>query len=577
MNDKSAHTILFAEDDPLLRELTTRYLKGKGLLVKEAANGLEAWEIFQNERPDLLLTDLGMPIMDGFELMTKIAAESPDTPIIVLSGIGTIDDVIEALRRGARDYLTKPLINMDTLFNSVEKAIMQAKMLYASRDYQQLLEQTVLNRTEKLEAELRERKKIEQQVLRAKLEWERTVDAMPDLIAMLDANQRIVRLNKPMATALNMTPAEAVGKHCYMCMHEQKCPPEHCPHLNMMATGQSHTVEIYEKRLGGYFEVIVVPRYDADNTTLIGSVHIARDITARKMAEKEQKKLHTQLLHAQKLESVGQLAAGIAHEINTPTQYVGSNLDFLDDSFRDLGNLIDRFQALLQAAEDNTLSPQQIQETRQKADEADWEYLSREIPSAIAQSREGIKRVTSIVRAMKEFSHPGSKEKAPTNLNAIIETTITVSRNEWKYVAELKTDFDPSLPPVQCLSDEMGQVILNMLVNAAHAIGAKLGENPEGQKGVITLSTKQVGDWVELRISDTGCGIPEEIRQRIFDPFFTTKKVGKGTGQGLAIVHDVITGKHQGTITLESEVGVGSTFIIRLPVNVKSTTTTSPA
>lgn len=574
MNDKSTHTILFAEDDPLLRELTTRYLKDKGFLVAEAANGLEAWNIFQNNRPDLLLTDLGMPIMDGFELMTKISAESPDTPIIVLSGIGTIDDVIEALRQGARDYLTKPLINMDSLLHSVEKAIKQSKMLYATRDYQQLLEQTVLNRTEKLEAELRERKKIEQQVLRAKLEWERTVDAMPDLIAMLDANQRIVRLNKPMATALGMIPAEAVGKHCYMCMHEQKCPPEHCPHLSMMADGQPHAVEIYEKRLGGYFEVIVVPRYDADNTTLIGSVHIARDITARKMAEKEQKKLHTQLLHAQKLESVGQLAAGIAHEINTPTQYVGSNLDFLDDSFRDMGKLMNRFQALLQAAEDNTLSPQQIQETRQEVDETDWEYLSQEIPTAIEQSREGIKRVSSIVRAMKEFSHPGSKEKAPTNLNAIIETTITVSRNEWKYVAELKTDFDPSLPPVQCLSDEMGQVILNMLVNAAHAISDKLGDNPEGQKGTITLSTRQVGEWVELRISDTGCGIPEKIRQRIFDPFFTTKKVGKGTGQGLAIVHDVITEKHQGTINLESEVGVGSTFVIRLPV--KSPTTASP-
>jgi signal transduction histidine kinase len=140
-----------------------------------------------------------------------------------------------------------------------------------------------------------------------------------------------------------------------------------------------------------------------------------------------------------------------------------------------------------------------------------------------------------------------------------------VATNEWKYVAEIKTDLDPTLPSIQCLANELGQVILNMLVNAAHAIGDKLGDNPEGQKGLITLTTRKEEKWVELRISDTGSGIPEDIRQRIFDPFFTTKKVGKGTGQGLAIVHDVITGKHQGTITLESEVGAGTTFIIRLP------------
>ncbi|MBU4394646.1 MAG: histidine kinase, partial [Proteobacteria bacterium] len=320
------------------------------------------------------------------------------------------------------------------------------------------------------------------------------------------------------------------------------------------------------ERLGGTFEIIVVPRYAFDNTTLIGSIHIARNITARKEAEKEQKKLQSQLLHAQKLESVGQLAAGIAHEINTPTQYVGTNIDFLDDAFLDVSKLIDQFQALLKAEENGSLSPQQFKEARQALADADWDYLSTELPSAIGQSRDGIKRVTSIVRAMKEFSHPGSREKVSANLNAIIQTTITVATNEWKYVAEVKTDFDPNLPPVECLSDELGQVILNMIVNAAHAIAERLGANPEGQKGTITIATTQNEKWAELRISDTGAGIPKKIRGRVFDPFFTTKQVGKGTGQGLAIVHDVITEKHQGTITLKSEVGVGTTFIIRLPM-----------
>jgi PAS domain S-box-containing protein len=559
-------TILLAEDDSLLLRATAAYLDNHGFQTLEAENGLQAWELFERERPDLVLTDLRMPVMDGFELLTKVIAVSPDTPVIILSGIGTMADVIEALRLGAWDYLTKPVMEMSILLHAVEKALERAKMVLASHDYRQILEQTVRERTQKLEDELRERKRIEQLVIRAKQEWERTMDAMPDFIALLDLDQRIIRLNRPMAAAMGLTPAEAVGMKCFHCMHAKKCPPDQCPHLRMLVDGRAHTVDIYEELFDRTFEVTVVPRYDVDDTTLIGSIHIARDITARKEAEKEQKKLQAQLLHAQKLESVGQLAAGIAHEINTPTQYIGTNIDFLDEAFRDVGDVVAHLQTLLRAEAEGNLSPGLFAAARQAIENADWEYLATEIPSAIGQSRDGLKRVTSIVRAMKEFSHPGSKDKAAVNLNAIIQTTITVATNEWKYVAEVQTDLDPNLPAIPCLSDELGQVILNMVVNAAHAIAEKLGENPEGRKGMITLATRQDGEWVELRISDTGAGIPEAIRRRIFDPFFTTKQVGNGTGQGLAIVHDVITEKHQGTIALESEVGVGTTFIIRLPM-----------
>jgi len=559
-------TILFAEDDPLLLHATADYLDSHGFQTLEAENGLQAWELFERERPDLVLTDLRMPVMDGLQLLVKVVAHSPDTPVIILSGVGTMADVIESLRLGAWDYITKPVTEMSVLLHAVDKALERAKMLLASQDYRQILEQTVRERTQKLEDELRERKRIEQMVIQAKQEWERTMDAMPDFIALLDLDQRIIRLNRPMAAAMGLTPAEAVGLKCFQGMHSKKCPPEQCPHRRMLADGQSHTIDIYEELLDRTFEVTVVPRFDADDTTLIGSIHIARDITARKEAENKQKRLQAQLLHAQKLESVGQLAAGIAHEINTPTQYIGTNIDFLDEAFRDVGELVAHLQTLLRAEAEGNLSPQLFEEARQAMEEIDWDYLATEIPSAIGQSRHGVKRVTSIVRAMKEFSHPGSKDKAAVNLNSIIQTTITVATNEWKYVAEVQTDLDPNLPSIPCLSDELGQVILNMVVNAAHAIGEKLGENPEGQKGTITLATRQDENGVELRISDTGAGIPEAIRQRIFDPFFTTKQVGKGTGQGLAIVHDVITEKHHGSIALESEVGVGTTFIIRLPM-----------
>ncbi|MBU4394312.1 MAG: response regulator, partial [Proteobacteria bacterium] len=219
-------TILYAEDDPLLRRSIATYLDNCGLRVLEAENGLAAWQIFQQERPDLVLTDLRMPVMDGFEFLAKVIADSPDTPIIILSGVGTMDDVIEALHIGAWDYLTKPIADMSILSHAIKKALERAKMLYDSHNYQQILEHTVQERTQKLEEELKERKKIEGLVIKAKQEWERTMDAMPDLIALLDINQRMIRVNKPMAAAIGLTPAEAVGQQCYLCMHSTRCPPE---------------------------------------------------------------------------------------------------------------------------------------------------------------------------------------------------------------------------------------------------------------------------------------------------------------------------------------------------------------
>ncbi len=296
-------------------------------------------------------------------------------------------------------------------------------------------------------------------------------------------------------------------------------------------------------------------------------VAILRDLTKRLEMEKERERLATELLHAQKLESVGRLAAGIAHEINTPTQYVGTNIDFLDDAFNDLTEVIDTNHELLDRAEQEKFSLQIVEKIREKEEEVDLDYLREEIPGAIEQSREGIKRVTSIVRAMKEFSHPGSKQKEPVDINKLIETTVTIARNEWKYVSDVTLDLSPELHPVPCLSDEMGQVVLNMIVNAAHAIEVKLGDNPQGDKGTITIATAVVDKWAEIRISDTGMGMPPDILDKIFEPFFTTKDVGKGTGQGLAISRSVVVEKHGGSIDVESEPGRGTTFIIRLPLN----------
>ena len=293
---------------------------------------------------------------------------------------------------------------------------------------------------------------------------------------------------------------------------------------------------------------------------------VVRDITDRKRTEVERQQMSVQLLHAQKMESIGQLAAGIAHEINTPIQFVGDNTKFLKDSFADLQMLMAKFREMQSAVADGRCTPELTEEVQKAVESADLDYLTAEIPKAIDQSLEGVQRVAKIVRAMKEFSHPDEGiEKVLTDINKAIETTTTVARNEWKYVADMKTELSPSLPPVPCLPGDINQVFLNLIVNAAHAIADR--KNPDNAKGAITISTRLDDKHVEIRISDTGIGVSEKNRSKIFEPFFTTKGVGRGTGQGLAIAHNVVVKKHFGTITFETKEGLGTTFIVRLPIS----------
>ncbi len=283
----------------------------------------------------------------------------------------------------------------------------------------------------------------------------------------------------------------------------------------------------------------------------------------------ERRDLESQLMQAKKMESIGQLAAGIAHEINTPAQFVGDNTRFVQDAFKDLIELNANFQKLYAAAKDDAVTPELLDEVAASMEAADVEFLSDEVPTAIDQSLDGISRISNIVRAMKEFSHPGGKDFETTDLNNAITNTITVASNEWKYLADVETDLADDLPSVMCFQQEINQVILNLIVNAAHAIESGRGEGSD-EKGVIHIATRAGSDDVEITISDTGCGIPDEIIDRVFDPFFTTKEVGKGTGQGLAMAYKTIVDKHRGTLSVDSKVGEGTTFTIRLPITAKA-------
>ena len=282
---------------------------------------------------------------------------------------------------------------------------------------------------------------------------------------------------------------------------------------------------------------------------------VVKDITEIKLLEND-------LAHSQKLEAVGQLAAGIAHEINTPAQFVSDNLAFMKDGVQELFDALEEINHLINNTDSENL------QTRIKAliDESDIDYLKEEIPTAMEQSFDGINRVAKIVRAMKDYSHPGDSMEL-ADINSAIESTVTISKSEWKYSAEVELELEPELPLVECVLSDINQVVLNMIVNAAHAIGEKT-EGKESSPGVIKITTKSLDDHVEISIADNGNGIPAEIQDKVFDPFFTTKAVGKGTGQGLHIAHKIVVNKHGGDLSVDSTVGEGTTFTITLPQKI---------
>jgi PAS domain S-box-containing protein len=319
---------------------------------------------------------------------------------------------------------------------------------------------------------------------------------------------------------------------------------------------------LWEHASGRHVYSLVSPSTFADEEgRAAGFFAVVTDTTDRK-------NLESQLLQSQKLEAIGQLAAGIAHEINTPAQYVGNNIQFIKGAFEDIAVVLQAVRTLADAAKAACPGPEDFSALEALMEERDIEYLSGEVPGAIAQTLEGVERISTIVRSVKQFAHPGAAAMAPADLNESMKSTATVSRNEWKYVAELTLDLDAGLPLVVCMIGEINQVVLNLIINAAHAIADAKKADP-GREGRITLCTRLAPPWAEIRVSDTGTGIPLSVQARIFDPFFTTKEVGRGTGQGLTISRSIVMDKHKGQLFFETEPGQGTTFVVRLPLEAQ--------
>lgn len=276
----------------------------------------------------------------------------------------------------------------------------------------------------------------------------------------------------------------------------------------------------------------------------------------------EQRHRESQILQSQKLEAIGHLAAGIAHEINTPMQFVKDNIEYLSESLDKLFTLLSVYDQNLTGGPQKPW-PVRLAEIQEQLARAGYEKIRQEIPHAIVESLEGIHRVIDIVKAMKDFAHPGHDEKEEVDLNSVVQSCVTITRNRWKSAADMQLNLDPYLPIIQCVSAEISQVLLNLIVNAADAISDQTTSGSD--LGTITIRTLFQPGIVTLEVSDTGCGISEEIKARIFDPFFTTKEVGRGTGQGLTICYNIVVQRLGGSIAVESAVGRGTKFVVQLP------------
>lgn len=501
--------VLVAEDDRVFQLLLRQSLSKWGYQVVTVSDGEEALRELQSKGgPQFAILDWMMPKMDGLEVCRQVrGANLPGYVYIILLTAKQGSNLIPGFEAGVDDYLFKP-VNLD---------------------------------------ELRLRLRAGRRVVEAG-QWYRSIaETASDGIVIL-RDRAVVFANSAAEAIFGYDPGELLGRD-FATLAAGVDLRQHSP----------APIEVASRRQSG--RDIILELSISDIAPLQQNNHLTvliRDVTQRKTLEMQRAQKY-------KMESIGQLAAGVAHEINTPIQYIGDNIAFLQESYQKIELLLNAHENLLEEVRANRVLQSPIARIDELGDRLNLSYLKREVPQAIEQSLEGVEQVASIVAAMKDFSHPGSTELAPTNLNQLIESAIVISKNEWKYIADLRTGLDRGLPPVVCSPGELRQVLLNLIVNAVDAITEAIKPG-SSQKGLILIGTRWDGEMAEIRVSDSGAGIPENIRAKVFDLFFTTKEVGKGSGQGLALAYSTIVKRHGGTIEFESEMGVGTTFILRLPI-----------
>jgi signal transduction histidine kinase/DNA-binding response OmpR family regulator len=626
--------LVSVEDNETDAQLTARHLAKAGLdcIIHRVQTERDFTSALHEIRPDLILSDFSLPQFDGLRALDLAVAHAPETPFIFVSGTIGEERAIDALRRGATDYVLKT--NLSRLSTAVERALRDASLKAAQRrSEQQQGEQLRLERLARRRALDRLTRRInlvtqaahigvfERSTTTGEIWWS---DVMFDIFGedpslfrptveswlahVHPEDRQRVQDNAGNAARDRTSPntqyrivrrdgtirhIQSIGSYAE---YEAGDPARHTgivtditERIELQQREQTLLRQLREKadglqesmrehdladtvpvvQLSGFAVEAAegsprvkepIEGQSGDNelrrhlATLEETVRIRTASLEQANAQlREQMRLReaveVELGLAQKLEAVGRLAAGIAHEINTPIQYISDSVHFLGSAFDELLTVV--------------AGAEHLSDTKPGAD---LPFLLDEVPRAIERIIEGTERVATIVRAMKEFAHPDATDKAPADLNRAIETTLLIARNEYKYVATVQLSCG-NIPEVVCNVGELSQVFLNLIVNSAHAL-ADAGRDAES--GRITIRTGLVDGWAELQFEDNGCGIPQAIIDKIYDPFFTTKEVGRGSGQGLAIARAIVVDKHSGRIGVDSTPGVGTCFTLRLPVGAAS-------
>ncbi len=530
--------VLCVDDSAATREQVRELLQGE-YEVTLASDGIEGLKAAKANPPDVVVCDYDMPGLNGLQLLAAMKSDPAlrAIPFIIETAGAHERSAAKMLDAGAHDFLLKS-------FGPEE---LRARVGAAVRSYRA---------HRKAQAERQDLAKTASLLARSEARTRAVIDSALDAIILVGSDGKIESVNAAAEQMFGSGPGELLGKDFLQSLvapgsrqaladrlsrrapsAARGTPPPRSELKGLHRCGEEFPIECNIRALG--------------TDAAAGSCAFVRDLT-------EARRLEMELHQAQKLEAVGRLAAGIAHEINTPIQFIGDNTRFMEEAFASFSRLLQEYaRAVRPEARDALCGIEQ---------EIDLDYLRDQVPNTIVRTLEGVQRVATIVRAMREFAHPDRREMVATDLNRSIQATIEVARNEYKYVADIETDFG-DLPLVTCHVGDLNQVVLNIIVNAAHAIADVV--KGTSNRGKIRIATRRDEDQVVLAISDTGTGIPESIRHKIFDPFFTTKELGRGTGQGLAIAGNIMA-KHHGSISFETEPGKGTTFVLRMPIEVPS-------
>lgn len=604
-------TVLIVDDDALIREISKDILTGEGYTVFEAKDPLEGLDILSKEKIEAILLDVVLPLESGFEMIPQIKKINPDAAIIMMTAFASMDSVIEAIRMGAYDYITKPLKEEDVL-HAVKNGVERNRLLSENRSLVQRLEERIkrlelferisiaISSTLDLQELLETVMKITKSVMRAEacsvLLLDKATGELVFTVALGEKEEEVkeFRIKPGQGIAgwvleneepLLVPDVKADGRFYKGVDDKTGFETRSMIAVPLFVKDKIvGVIEVINKANGNSFD-------EGDMETLItmaGEIAVAID-NARmaedlkrsneqievyslnleamvlnrtaelEKANRELKAAQAQLLQTEKLSSLGQLAAGIAHEINNPIGFINSNLRTMGEYVEDLIGLINKYEAMVNAIRErdydslSTIS----KEVEQIKNEMKFDFIMEDFEKLIRESRDGAYRVYKIVRDLRGFARADDAERKFVDIHTALDSTLNIVWNELKYKAEVIKDYG-DIPEVECLPTQLNQVFVNILINAGHSIK---------EKGKITIKTYSEGERVFVEISDTGSGIPEENLNKIFDPFFTTKEPGKGTGLGLSIVYNIIK-KHNGEIRVKSKIGEGTTFIIELPVKM---------